>query len=285
MKPRWCGTVAVSLAVFALACPALAQQVVISGSVRTPAGVPVPGVQMTGLPGGAMTDSGGFYSARVTAGWSGTVTPVHPCYSMSPTSTAYTQVGANQSTSYVATALTTTISGFVKTPGGSPISGAVLNGLPGPVTTDSMGFYAARVSCGWSGTAAPALAGYTFFPALLAFNGISASQSNQNFTGTGAGQVTVSGYVTTIGGKPIPGVTINGLPGPPITDFSGFYTTKVSTDWSGIATPALTGYTFVPSSLTFMHLSADTPNQNFTGTPSAPPAVAASAHDPLRVRR
>jgi hypothetical protein len=112
----------------------------------------------------------------------------------------------------------------------------------------------------------PSLTGYTFFPAFLSYSNISANQANQNYSGAGPGPVTVSGYVTTLGGTVIPGVTINGLPGPPITDASGSYSVKVSSDWSGIATPSLTGYTFNPPSITYMHLLVDAPNQNYVGS-------------------
>jgi len=266
----WLVIVTVLIAVLASTRPALAQQLQISGSVRTATGVPVSRVRMSGLPGEPTTDSNGFYAAKVRGGWSGRVTPAHPCYSIFPASTAYAEIAENQSTDYVAIASASTISGYVRTSGGTAIPGVVINGLPGAPTTDSFGFYSVTVACGWSGTVTPSLAGYTFFPAFLPYSTVSANQTNQNYTGAGASQVTISGYVTTLGGTAIPGVTINGLPGPPMTDVSGFYSAKVSNDWSGMATPTLAAYTFNPPAVTYMHVSADAPNQNYVGTKSSP---------------
>jgi M6 family metalloprotease-like protein len=55
-------------------CPALAAET-ISGHVLTGTGTAISGVAMNGLPHSTVTDSNGFYSAAVYAGWSGTVTP------------------------------------------------------------------------------------------------------------------------------------------------------------------------------------------------------------------
>lgn len=281
----WLGAVTVSLGVLASGQPALAQQVLISGSVRTASGVPVPGVRMSGLPGEPTTDSSGAYAAQVSSRWSGRVTPTHPCYSLSPASTDYTYIVSAQSTSYVATATASTISGHVKTSAGMAIPGVAINGLPGPPTTDTFGFYSATVGCGWSGAATPSRYGYTFFPAFLSYGSVSANRTNQDYTGTGPDSAIISGHVTTLDGMPIFGVTINGLPGTPITDASGFYSAKVSNGWSGIATPNLTGYTFTPPSLTYMNVSVNTSNQNYVGSRQVPAPLAAIPNRGLLFRR
>ena len=236
---------------------------------------------MSGLPGDPTTDSNGVYAARVSAGWSGRATPVHPCYAISPVSTDYADVVAKQSTDYLATAHASSISGYARSAGGAAISGVAMAGLPGSPTTDSFGFYSVTVGCGWSGVVTPSRAGYTFFPAFLSYSNISANLTNQDYSGAGPGSVTISGYVTTLGGTAISGVTITGLPGPPITDASGSYSAKVSSDWSGIATPSLTGYTFNPPSITYMHLLMDAPNQNYVGSGPVT-AVAVSATNSSR---
>jgi hypothetical protein len=148
-------------------------------------------------------------------------------------------------------------------------------GLPGEPTTDSNGTYAAKATRRWSGTAAPVRYGYTFFPAFLSYDNVSANSTNQDYTGAGAESVIISGHVTTLEGMPIFGVTINGLPGSPITDALGSYSAKVSSDWSGMATPNLVRYSFTPASITYMHVSVDTPNQNYVGrTVTAAPVSA-----------
>jgi hypothetical protein len=236
---------------------------------------------MSGLPGEPTTDSSGAYAAKVSSGWFGRVTPDHPCYSFSPVWTDYADIAAAQSTAYVATPMTSAISGYVKTSMGLAIPGVAINGLPGYTTTDSFGFYSARVGCGWSGTARPSRYGYTFFPAFLPYGSVMADRTNQDYTGAGADSVIISGRVTTFEGMAIPGVTINGLPDTPITDATGFYSAKVSSGWSGIATPNLVGYAFTPPSVTYMHVSVDTPNQNYFGrTATAVSATNVSRHVP-----
>ena len=141
---------------------ATAPPVQISGNVQTSAGAPVSGVLMSGLPGSPTTDGSGNYSAQVSSGWSGTVTPTLSAYTFSPPSRSYSSVSASQSgQDYVATAPPVQISGSVHTSGGAPVGGVVMSGLPGNPTTDASGNYSAQVSSGWSGTVTPTLSGYT----------------------------------------------------------------------------------------------------------------------------
>ncbi|MFZ5883703.1 MAG: DUF7402 domain-containing protein [Chloroflexota bacterium] len=46
--------------------------------------------------GEAISDQDGNYTIQVPSGWSGTVTPSHPCYTFTPASRTYTNVTANQ---------------------------------------------------------------------------------------------------------------------------------------------------------------------------------------------
>jgi hypothetical protein len=69
---------------------------VISGYVKTAAGVAISGVALGGLPGSPVTDSTGYYGASVTYGWSGTATPSLSGYSFSPASRTYNNVSATQ---------------------------------------------------------------------------------------------------------------------------------------------------------------------------------------------
>ena len=80
-----------------------------------------------------------------------------------------------------------TISGYVKLANGMGVSGVKMNGLPGPPTTNSSGFYSATVNIGWygwSGTVTPTKTGYTFDPTSRTYTKIKTSQSNQNYTAT-----------------------------------------------------------------------------------------------------
>jgi len=79
---------------------------------------------------------------------------------------------------------TYTISGYVRTSGGTEIPGVVMNGLPGTPSTSSSGYYSAEVSCGWSGTVTPSKASYTFDPTSRSYSNVTSNQTNQNYTGT-----------------------------------------------------------------------------------------------------
>jgi len=79
---------------------------------------------------------------------------------------------------------TYTISGTVTTSGMAPISGVVMNGLPGAPTTDANGNYSATVLQGFNGTVTPRKTGYVFTPASLTYTNVTANQTGQNYTGT-----------------------------------------------------------------------------------------------------
>jgi pyrrolidone-carboxylate peptidase len=74
---------------------------------------------------------------------------------------------------------------------------------------------------------------------------------------------TISGAVTS-DGLPLAGVTINGLPGNPVTDASGFYSAQVGAGWSGTTAPIKEGYAFNPAELTYNNVRADRLSQNYT---------------------
>jgi len=79
-----------------------------------------------------------------------------------------------------------TISGYVRTEGGSGISGVTLsfsNG-GGSTTTNSSGYYSKQVPYGWSGTVTPSKSGYTFSPPSRSYSNVTSNQTNQNYTGS-----------------------------------------------------------------------------------------------------
>jgi len=80
------------------------------------------------------------------------------------------------------------------------------------------------------------------------------------------GTVTISGQVTDDGGGGLDGVTMAGLPGPPVTSGGGFYTSTVPSGWTGTVTPTLSGYTFVPPSASWTGLLTDQ-TQDFVADP------------------
>ena len=69
----------------------------------------------------------------------------------------------------------------------------------------------------------------------------------------------------TISGKAgVGGVMMMGLPGDPVTDENGFYTTNVNSGWTGTVTPTREGYSFEPASMTYTKVSNDRTNDSYT---------------------
>lgn len=163
---------------------------IIVGRTQTQYNEIISGVLLDGLPGGPVTNSSGDYQVTVPCGWSGTVTPVKAGWSFSPPSFSYsslTQMPPRQD--YIGTALFYRISGFVRTTSGAPIAGVKLGGLyprspDESNVTDASGRYSVAVYYGWSGTATPVMAGYSFSPASRSYTSVVAAQQNQDYVGT-----------------------------------------------------------------------------------------------------
>ena len=78
-------------------------------------------------------------------------------------------------------------------------------------------------------------------------------------------QVQISGTVL-VGGAPLSGVVMSGLPDGTVTDALGAYSATVAVDFSGTVTPVLTGYTFDPLSRTYTNLTTNQTAQDYTAT-------------------
>jgi hypothetical protein len=76
---------------------------------------------------------------------------------------------------------------------------------------------------------------------------------------------TVSGVVT-VGVSPLAGVTMNGLPGNPVTDGDGKYAATVDEGFEGTVVPTKEGYTFAPENRDYANVNADQTNQDFVAT-------------------
>ncbi len=239
----------------------------ISGSVKTEEGVGIAGVTITfsAEQGTATTDSEGSYSHIVIEGWSGTATPSKTCYTFSPSSLTYTDVASDQiDQDYTGTMLTYTISGTISA--AVPLSGVVMEGLPGSPTTDASGYYEATVDCGWSGTVTPTKTRYVFSPSRRTYNDLSSDQAGQDYEAY-PGWI-ISGLVKTGADEGIGGViiTFSGVETTTTTSADGSYSHTVIEGWSGEATPSRICYSFSPSSRSYSNLTSDQSNQDYTGT-------------------
>ena len=138
-----------------------------------------------------------------------------------------------------------------------------IGGLPGNPVTNADDMYSAAVDYGFSGTATPSIAGYTFSPAT---RGTATSsridQSNLHQHGQDLHDRRYGRRRRTA----LSGVTIGGLPGSPVTNASGDYSATVSYGFSGTATPSKAGYTFSPATRTYSNVTANQTSQTYTGT-------------------
>ena len=250
--------------------PVISGTVAISGS-----GTPLGGVSLAfdGL-GSAVTDGSGAYSMQVPDGWNGNVTPSLGGYTFTPPSTNYMNVTADETNQdYAATTVAApavTISGTVVFI--NPMSGVTvtLDNGGGVATTNASGQYSIDVPMGWSGTATPSYTGYTFTPSSIPYTNVTADQPNQDYTASYLAFIFryISGHVAgAFPGTNLSGVTVtfsNGG-GTATTDANGDYSHGVQDGWSGTATPSLSGHTFTPTSLPYANVTADMPNQDYTG--------------------
>jgi hypothetical protein len=84
--------------------------------------------------------------------------------------------------------------------------------------------------------------------------------------------VRIAGTVT-LGGSPLSGVVMNGLPGNPATNTSGVYDVSVAAGSTVTVTPTLEGYTFVPASRTYTSVMIDQLNQDYAATVIVVPTI------------
>lgn len=154
----------------------------ISGYVKE-GGVALSGVALTAGPGeSTVTGSDGFYQMVVNENWSGTITPAKEGYRFTPESWSYSLLNADQSGKDYTATPRRTISGYVKQKG-QALSGVTLTSVPGESTlSDEAGRYQITVDQGWSGTVAPAAAGYQFSPPNRVYDHITLDQPAQDYS-------------------------------------------------------------------------------------------------------
>jgi len=155
--------------------------------------------------------------------------------------------------------------------GNAGVAGATLSytdGTPKTVIADGAGLYSFQVPTDWSGTVTPSKAGFTFSPVNMTYTNVLADQTAQDYTTTGV-TFTISGTITGPGGSA--GATLSYIDGTPKTataDGTGFYTFEIPYNWSGIVTPSLTGYGFVPGTRTYTNVLSNKVAQNYVTTTS-----------------
>ena len=191
------------------------------------------------LPSGLSLDSGGVISGTPTVSGSFSFTVRVTDKSNNSAAKPFVLTINTQTTTYY------TISGTVYDEYGNPLSGVVLHGLPNTPITASNGTYQDSVPAGWSGTATPFKVGHSFSPPSRTYSNQSASQSGQDYNIEFI-LLTISGTINN-GVSGLADVVMNGLPGNPETDGSGFYSGQVPYGWTGTVTPHLDNHHIIPS--------------------------------------
>ena len=255
-------------------------QISLAGMVSTFDGLttaPLGGVSLSITGSGTVTSAvlNGAYSAQVTSGWAGTITPALAGFAFTPASRTLAAQTASRSDLGFTARPVQTISGTVFG-NGAPLAGVTvtLSGGAGSGVTDASGVYTVQVDTGWSGRAVPSKANTSFAPAYLDYTNVTGNLVAQNYDATAV--LTISGNITTTGSSPASGVTLsfNGVSGAVLasgtvtTDVAGNYSITVPSPWNGLVTPAQTGSTFTPASITYNAVSTDQLAQNYVSSGS-----------------
>ena len=221
-----------------------------------------------------VTSGDGEYSHAFPLGWAGTVTPGMTGYSFTPVQATAGPLTDNETHNFVGNMVQITISGTVMTSRAEPVSGVTLTLSTGAsAVSGSDGAFAIQVPFGWSGNLVPSLRGWAFNPVRRYYSEVVTDRTDQHFVARELPeQFTISGTITE-DGQPLGGVSLNGLPGTPVTDGGGFYSVRVNADWSGTVTPAKTGFVFVPGERVYTEVNDDFTNQNYSGSTNPPPVV------------
>ena len=203
-------------------------------------------VTLNGLPDKPKSGKNGVYNVTVPFNWSGVVKPEKEGYTFEPAEIPYTNIiNSYPSQDYFANPITFMISGS------AGMDGVEMTGLPGPsVFTDGNGYYSAVIQWGWSGTVKPVRAGYKFTPGTMNYTKVITDKTNQNYTPEPV-MLTISG---TTG---LEGVTMQGLPGNPVTGTGGSYSATVDWNFSNIVIPVKEGYEFTPAESTYAAITTD----------------------------
>ncbi len=175
----------------------------------------------------------------------------------------FSGIVVDSATSGTFTIVPPSVNGTVLDNNGTPIPNVVMQGLPGNPTTNSSGNYSVNVTYGQSYTFVPTYAAYIFNPSSQATPAVT-SQLTYNFTGTMKTYAVQGQVLTSIGAQPMAGVTLNGLPGSPVTDANGDFAAIVPYGTNVTITPSMNGYTFSPSNDQLGIVTKSYLNQNFT---------------------
>lgn len=241
----------------------------ISGYVRTPEGTPISDATVySDASGRVYTDTNGCYSVLVPREWSGTIDVDKPNYKIEPEYRTYENVTSALSDQNFTALSYLTIQGTVRTPDGKSLAAYISASYDGvSAVADDNGNYTCLVPPGWSGSLTAQRGLYVFEPDLKTYENVTSGLVDQDFTAVP--YVTISGYVETIDGQPLEGVSVRAQGGysSEYTDSDGYYVTHVPPGWSGSISVDAYQYAFTPATTTYQNVTTDQTGQNFTAAP------------------
>jgi len=243
----------------------------VKGKVIDKNGSPLAGVTINCTNGDSvLTDANGEYTIAVVDKTTVTLTPNLPGYAFTPQDYTCPNVTTNLTGKDFIASKICNIQGRVTYKDGIPIGGFTINYTNGrSVVTNANGEYTIIVDTNETLTVTPVLSGYLFTPRFITYENISSDFIGQDFVA--AKIYTISGKVT-LNGNPFAGVTITCLnitadstETAEITDANGEYIVAVDSNATVTLTPNLSGYTFIPKSMSYADLSWNS-TLNFTAT-------------------
>lgn len=244
----------------------------ISGKVVSPKGLPVEGVtiDLSGpAPATTLTDANGAYRFDDVTNGIYTVTPSKGGISFTPQNRSVTVNGSSVLVKDF-TANVYDLTGRVLTSSGVPVIGVTMtlsDTAGGVTTTDDSGKYAFRQLANGTYTVTPAKTGYEFSPSSKTVSISSADVTGKNFT---AITYAIIGYVRTLSGSPMAGVTMS-LTGDAVktrtTDSTGRYRFSNLPNGNYVVTPSKGSRTFNPPSRPVTISGATVRKQNFVRNP------------------
>ena len=212
--------------------------------VADSSGVPVPGVRVVVGTQTNVTDGAGNTTFPPLPAGEYTVVPAHATYTFEPPSETV-ELGPAVSLTFTAVR-TFSIAGYV-TDGVAPVKDVTVTIGDEETTTDTNGFYRVSGLDAGAHTVEPSAAGYGFVPSLQQID-LQADRTNVNFTAVGL--LSISGRIRTEAGQGLAGVTVRAGSRTGITSPTGDYTIEQVPAREQVVTPSLSGYSFIPASLT-----------------------------------
>ncbi len=214
--------------------------------------VGMPGVLITGLPGGIVSDATGHYQALIKKDAQPMVIPIKEGFEFNPKGKIYNHLYANlMEQNYQCKPASYTISGSIGR------ANVHLQGFDEPITTDQYGNFSIVVPHGWSACVTPRKEGLEFTPSGIQYTKVVQDMDHQNFTARFQ-TVTLSGAII-IGDCPMPGVSVsaNFGGGADTTDEMGRFFIEVPYGWTGDITPYKKGFSFNPPCSSYRNIKDD----------------------------